>query len=221
MPTRAPGPGSGRVARGSSGTAETHRGARQNPFLAATQQPADVGRPPSFSPSPKRTRGWSERVGLGTRPFGSGRTPRLCSCRACLTSLLNNAEKVWEPDLTATGRGTHFGPQPPPASLQAPRSLLQQVSSVSLLLSTDHTRIAHQPPPRCFGPSALLTVQAGWMRAHARQGLQNRVELETRSDLEFSGGSRLRRGGPGAGQGPRGFKGAAAWKAGALKMGGQ
>jgi hypothetical protein len=59
------------------------------------------------------------------------------------------------------------------------------------------------------------------MRAHARQGLQRRVELKTRPGLEFSGGSRLRRGGPGAGQGPRGFKGAAAWNAGALKIGGQ
>lgn len=33
----------------SLGTAETHRGARQNPVLAATQQPADVRRPRSFS----------------------------------------------------------------------------------------------------------------------------------------------------------------------------
>lgn len=60
------------------------------------------------------------------------------------------------------------------------------------------------------------------MRAHAHQGLQWRVdELKTRPGLEFSGGSRLRRGGPGAGQGLGGFKGAAAWNAGALKIGGQ
>lgn len=59
------------------------------------------------------------------------------------------------------------------------------------------------------------------MSALSRQGVQWRVELKTRRGLEFSGGSRLRQGGPGAGQGPRGFKGAAAWNAGALKIGGQ
>lgn len=39
----------------------------------------------SRPPTPKRTRRWSERLGLGTRPLGSGWTPRLCLRKACLT----------------------------------------------------------------------------------------------------------------------------------------
>ncbi|XP_052055896.1 uncharacterized protein LOC127697080 [Apodemus sylvaticus] len=102
----------------------------------------------------ERTRRWSERLGLGTRPLGSGRTPRPCSRKACLTSLLNNAEEAWGTGPDSTGRGTHFGPQHPPASLQAPRSL-QQVSRVGFLLSTDHTHPPpHPTPPRYFGSSS-------------------------------------------------------------------
>lgn len=69
----------------SLGTAETHRGARQNPVLAATQQPADVRRPRSFSFKENST---LERTAWGFEPNLLGRDGRPV-CAPVKLALLN------------------------------------------------------------------------------------------------------------------------------------
>lgn len=59
------------------------RSARQNLVLAATQQPADVRRPPSFSPQRElnaAANGW----GLGPDLLGRDGRPVLCTRKTCL-----------------------------------------------------------------------------------------------------------------------------------------
>lgn len=113
--------------------------------------------------------------------------------------------KAWESVLTARGGAPSADPYD--FNSHAPWSKSQ-------VLASSFLQTIHIPPPqpRFLRPLVLLTVQAGWISEHALQGLQWRVERKTQRALEFSGGegSRLRRGGPGAGQRRSGFKDAAA-----------
>lgn len=185
--------------RGTPGGAGPGQGGSRVPVHAVTRGQPAPRRPPFRSPArtgPCRRAGRNSRVpGSDGHPVCAPTTPPDLIAQQCPGSAGGQ-------DLTARG-GAQQSSDPCVPALDPPGHRSKSQARASGFLET-----AHMPPSRA--PILPPAHRTRWPKTGALTTGAAAASAAPGPGRGFSAGSRLRRGGPGAGQGPRGFKGAAA-----------